>query len=162
ASLWSRQLTFLAVHAEGLQRLQTVPLPFAPRCQQLLLDEQQLLVADAFGGRLALVDVGRGEVESVRSLPVPNIRGLSLSPYSKQVLLVHQMLNPRASSTLDDIHWGNLLTNNVRRLSLEQVSDPQGDLLKEGKLQYLGEVGHAAGDPSGIAVHGSDVLVPLA
>jgi YVTN family beta-propeller protein len=68
------------------------------------------------------------------------------------LLVAHQMLSPRASSTFDDIHWGNLVTNNLRTLALTAVLAPKADLLDHGHLDYLGEVGRGAGDPAGVAV----------
>jgi YVTN family beta-propeller protein len=161
ASLWSRQLTLVALAPEPPHAVRTIDLPFAPR-RQLPLPGDRLLVADAFGGRLAVVNVRRGEVESVRSLPAHNIRGLALSPDGARVLLAHQMLSPRAASTFEDVHWGNLITNNLRVLSLPAVLDPQADLLRGGDLHYLGDAGRGAGDPAGVAADGHTTLVALA
>ncbi len=55
-------------------------------------DEAILLVADAFGGQLAIIDVSSGEVRSTHTLPAHNIRGLALTPDSDAVLLAHQEL----------------------------------------------------------------------
>jgi YVTN family beta-propeller protein len=161
ASLWSRLLTVVDLTTVPPRVERQVSLPFAPR-QQLYLPEQgKLVVADSFGGRLALVDVRHGTVESVRSLPAHNVRGLVRSADGSRLLLAHQLLSSRASSKFDDVHWGNLLTNNVRVLRLRDVVDPRADLLKEGYLHYLGTVDRGAGDPSGVAVSGERVLVTL-
>jgi YVTN family beta-propeller protein len=161
ASLWSRLLTVVDLTAAPPRVVKTLPLPFAPRRQLYLPEQGKLVVADAFGGRLALVDVRRGTVESVRSLPAQNIRGLARTADGGRLLLAHQLLSSRAVSKFDDVHWGNLMTNNVRVLPLRDVTDPHADLLREGYLHYLGTVDRGAGDPSAVAVSGERVLVTL-
>jgi YVTN family beta-propeller protein len=151
ASLWSRRLSVVDL-SEPPHIIQTIDLPFAPRRQLLLPGGTKLVVADAFGGQFAVIDVGRGEVESVRPLPGHNLRGLALAPRGEHLLVAHQMLSPRAASTFDDVHWGNLITNNVRLLSLKAVLDPKAGLLTGGYLHYLGEAGRGAGDPADVAV----------
>lgn len=160
ASLWPRQLTIVALGAKP-QILQKLDLPFAPR-HQLMVAEEKLVVTEAFGGRLAVVDVRAARVESARSLPDHNIRGLSLSADRNQLLLTAQMLNQQGHAQRDDIHWGNLLTNNVRSLRLATVLDPKADLLAGSDLLHLGDVNHGTGDPAGILVCGKELVVSLA
>jgi YVTN family beta-propeller protein len=150
-SRWSWQVTLLDL-TPRLRVRRSIPVPFAPREELLVAGDKKLVVADGFGGRLAVVDVGRGEVESVRSLPGHNIRGLALSRDGRQVLLAHQILHSLAHTTFDDVHWGNLMTNNLRLLALDAVLNAKADLLQGGRLLYLGEVGNAAGDPNQLAV----------
>jgi YVTN family beta-propeller protein len=162
ASLWSRRLTVVALDKEP-RVIRTVDLPFAPRKQLLVREGAKAVVADAFGGGLAVVDVEQGAVDSVRSLPVHNMRGLALSADGKSLLVTHQTLNPLGGATRDDIHWGNLLTNNLRSLPLADVLDPKADPLRGSDLLYFGEAGHGTGDPAGIAVAPSGtMLVALA
>jgi YVTN family beta-propeller protein len=68
------------------------------------------------------------------------------------VLLAHQVLNPLSTTSRDDIHWGNLLTNNVRQVALASLLDARSDPLRGGILDYLGDVGAGAADPAGLAV----------
>ncbi len=164
ASLWSRKLTLvdLGPKAGGkLHAVKTVALPFAPRRQLLVRDGAKLLVADSFGGGLAVVDARTGAVDSVRQLPGHNIRGLALSRDGKHLLVTHQVLSSLATSSLDDIHWGNLLTNNVRLLTLAAVLAPRDDLLRDSRLLYLGGPDRGAADPAGV-VAGSDGRVVVA
>src|SRR5205814_2245647 len=81
ASVWSRALTVVdlapgvgAQDAKGPRVVKVLDLSLAPRKQLVVRDGAKVIVADAFGGRLAVVDVRRGEVESVRVLPAHNIR----------------------------------------------------------------------------------------
>jgi YVTN family beta-propeller protein len=162
ASLWSWRLGVFTLD-ETPHDVTTIDLPFAPREQLWLPGGKRLLVADAFAGRLAVVDAEHGVVESVRRLPAHNIRGLALSADGKRVLVAHQILHPMGTATRDDIHWGNLLTNNLRSLLLANVLNPKADLLAASELSYFGEAGHGTADPGGVAVaSGGNVLVPLA
>src|SRR5258708_29406152 len=136
-------------------------LPFAPR-QMLALPGGKLVVADSFGGELALVDLRGKRTESIRSLQVHNIRGLTLDRQGKGVLLTHQVLYPQGRTVAGDIRSGNVIANLIRRLSLDVVLDPRADLLRDDWLTHLGDVERGAGDPAGLA--GSDdgrYVIPL-
>jgi cytochrome c peroxidase len=162
ASLWSRSLTVVDLRAGEGQKprvVRTIPLPFCPRKQLPLPDGERVAVADAFGGRLAVVNVQTGKVESVRTVPGHNIRGLALSAAGDQLLVAHQLLNGRTHTTKDEVHWGNLLTNNVRILSLAEVMTPEGDLLRGSTLLALGDIGAGAADPSAVAVAANGLAV---
>ncbi len=169
ASLWSRRLTFLELTRGGspaedlsLKIIGTLDLPFCPRELAVLRDGFKLVVADAFGGDLALVDLRKQALESVRALPAHNIRGLALAAGGKTLLFAHQMLNPLARSTFDDLHWGLLISNHLRVLRLDAVVNPAADLLTGGGLFDLGDVGKGAADPSGLVVDSSgDPIVAL-
>src|SRR5262249_51681079 len=153
ASLWSRRLTVVDLEGERQPTVaRTIDLPFAPRHQLPLPGGSKLVVADSFGGRLAVVDVGRGDVESLRTLPAHNIRGLALSSDGNRVLLAHQVLNVLATTSFDDVHWGTLLTNTLRAVPLADVLDPKADLLRRSDMHHLGDVGRGAADPAGLAV----------
>src|SRR5262249_16221096 len=150
ASLWSRSLTVVDLRGGDGQKpsvVRTVALPFCPRKQLPLPDGERLAVADAFGGRLAVVNVQTGKVQSVRTVPGHNLRGLALSASGDQLLPAHQLLNGQTHTTKDEVHWGNLLTNNVRILSLAEVLAPEGDLLHGSTLLALGDIGAGAADP---------------
>lgn len=151
ASLWPRRLAFVGL-GKAPRVTRTVKLALAPRRLLPVPGSEKVLVADSFGGRLAVVDAGRGAVESVRPVPGHNIRGLALAAGGKELLVSHQTLHHRATTSLDDIHWGNLLTNNVRALPLPRVLEPEGDLLRGSTLHQLGHVDRGAGDPAGLAV----------
>src|SRR5207253_6802742 len=159
ASLWAHQITVVDVDASGksLRLVRTIDLPFAPRLQLFAPGEKKLIVTDSFGGRLAVVDLARGEVESTRTLPAHNIRGLALD--GDRLLVAHQVLNALAQTTRDDIHWGNVLTNNLRWLSLTEVLRPDADLLKGSEREELGSVGRGSGDPAGVALGPNGVLL---
>jgi YVTN family beta-propeller protein len=140
-----------------------IPLPFAPRKQLLVEGGNRLIVADAFAGKLAVIDVERGEIAAIRELPAHNIRGLALNVDGSRLLVSHQILNSLARTTPDDVHWGMLMGNVVRSLKLANVLDKETDLLKDSIVHPVGEAGNAAADPAAIALtNAGDVAVVLA
>jgi YVTN family beta-propeller protein len=159
AAQWARRLLVVDLTTSPPLVTKAIPLPFAPRCQLPIGKEDKVIVTDAFGGRLAVVDVRRGVVEPVRSLPAHNIRGLALSADGKQVLLAHQVLNGNARTTREDIHWGNVIVNTVRSLSLAKVLSPEADLLAGSEQLTLGDVGHGAGDPASLTIRPDGKMV---
>jgi hypothetical protein len=177
AGLWSRRVTLLSaslldawkeaeadrdsgisdLKSQNLERagftgVRTVRLSFSPRRLLFLDDGRRLLVTDAFGGDVALVDVEAASALSVRTLPAQNIRGAALSADGERVLLAHQVLSPLARADFDDIHWGNLLRNVMRDIPVEAVVDPQADLVKGSRVVPLGDVGRGAADPAGLTL----------
>jgi cytochrome c peroxidase len=160
ASLWSHRLTIVSL-AGSLTCEREVVLPFAPRCQ-LVLDDQKVLVAAAFGGDLAVVDLTSGVVESVRAIPSHNIHSLTRSTDRKRVWLTEQMLNTQGHAQLDDIRWGNLITNNIRALRIDSLLNSKADILAGSDLIHLGELDHGTGDPSCVVNCGTQLAVALA
>jgi cytochrome c peroxidase len=171
ASRLARRLSFIELgRAEGsdhaaLKTTRSVELPFSPRNLALVRGGSKLVVADAFGGRLAVVDRTNATLESVRSLPGHNIRGLAPSPDGRALVVAHQVLHRLARTTFEDVHWGSLLSNHLRVLRLDAVLAPGSDaaLLRGSRLLDLGDVGNAAGDPGGLAFdRGGNLVVALA
>ena len=160
ASTWPRRLTFVSLAPRApedsdpaLSIAGGLDLPFCPREMAAFPGGSRLVVADAFGGRLAVVDLHRRAIESVRSLPAHNIRGMAFAPDGRSLLLAHQLLNRLAQATFDDVHWGQLIRNHLRVLRVESLLSAGSDaaLLDGGRLFDLGDVGYAAGDPGAIA-----------
>jgi len=171
ACRWSQRLVILdltaVAHSPGQQALPAAPtildLPFAPRRQLLLPGSSRLLVADAFAGQLAVVDAKRKALVSARTLSVHNLCGLALDRGRKNLWLTHQMLNSQGHTTGVEIRNGNVLTNNLRKLSLADVLDPCADILRNDRLYLLGDVERGAGDPAEVAEsYDGHVLVTLA
>jgi YVTN family beta-propeller protein len=171
ASRWSRRLTFVSI-AEGpmgehsaITTTGGLDLPFCPGEMASSLDGSKLVVADAFGGRLAVIDARRRVVESVRAIPGHNIRGMAFAPDGKSLVIAHQYLNHLAQSTFDDVHWGLLIRNQLRVLRTDKLfaSGTDRALLDGSRLFDLGDVGYAAGDPGRVAFSSrGDLIVALA
>jgi DNA-binding beta-propeller fold protein YncE len=167
ASLWSRKLTVVALsnNVDGkveLTEVATLPLPFAPRRQILSPDGMTLVVADAFGGKLATIDLAKNEVAAIHDLPAHNIRGLAWSTDGKQLLLSHQTLRRTARTTKEDIHWGSLVANVVRFVNRDALLKQGSDLLAGSGVMPVGDVGDGGGDPAALAVADGHIIVALA
>jgi DNA-binding beta-propeller fold protein YncE/cytochrome c peroxidase len=169
ASLGTRRLTFLTLDGEGttpkFSTVRTLDLPFAPRKMVSVRDGTRLVVADAFGGRLAVVDPARGVLETVRTLPAHNIRGLAVSPDGRTLVLALQTLHRKTRTDFEGVHWGTLLSNHLRAIPVDSLlaAGSDADLAREGRLIDLGNFGNAAGDPAGAAFdRGGGLVVALA
>jgi len=161
ASRWSRRLTFVTLskpESSGMSPTVSMngslDLPFCPREMAMLGNGPAIVVVEAFGGRLAIVDARRRVIESVRTLPGHNIRGLAFDRNGRTLVIAHQVLSRLAQASFDDVHWGLLVRNHLRVLQTEALLRPGSDasLLEGGRLFDLGDVGYAAGDPSALTV----------
>jgi hypothetical protein len=150
AGRWSRKLQVIDV--SGTLRVRhSVSLPFAPRLQLPLPGTNRVVVADAFGGGLALVDCERGRVLAAHELEGHNLAGLALGADGKELLIAHQILDQKRPVTEAAIEQGLLIRNVVRRLPRNELtadgtrSVPATFRLDDGWI-------HGAADPAGIAV----------
>jgi YVTN family beta-propeller protein len=160
ASQWSRRLSFIDLSKRAptdeqprMSLAGSLDLPFCPRQMVCVNDGSKLIVADAFGGQLAVVDVRRRALESVRTLPAHNIRGLAFTPDGQDLVIAHQVLNRLAQTGFDDVHWGLLIRNHIRVVRTDALLASQSDasLVGASRLFDLGDVGYAAGDPDAVA-----------
>lgn len=162
SSLWSRRVSAVDLPDdpnESLRVTAVLDLQFAPRCLLLARNDTRLIAADAFGGRLAVIDPVQMKLLHVRSFPSHNIRGLATSPDGHMLLVAHQMLNELAHTTNNDVHWGLLMSNDLRWLQLDSVLSPDADLYTGAHMHPLGSAGNATGDPSGLAVAPNGTVV---
>ena len=153
ASLWSRQLTFFDfdVSQAKLTAAGKLDLEIAPR-EQVFANDESLIVADAFGSEIAIVDARRKELRFLREYPGHNIRGLSLNLERDKLVSSYQTLNELAHTVRNDIHWGLLASNDLRWAELDKVLDETSNIYKRAHVQSLGNPGDAAGDPGSFAV----------
>ncbi len=126
---------------------------------------KKLIVADAFGGRLAVLDPATARVLCVKEIAGHNIRGLALSRDGKDLLLAQQVLNASAKTMHTPIFWGDLMQNVLRSQSLEELlslnekPEPNGDLFR---TEPLGHPSDATGDPYDVRVlPGGQTVVSL-
>ena len=156
ASTASHKLSVISLSGAGRvspKLSREIDLPFEPRLMAWAVPGSKLIAADAYGGRIAVVDPSREAPESVRSIPAHNIRGLATTPDGRSLVVVHQTLNRLARSNFEGVHWGTLLGNQLRVLQLDSVlsTDPDADPLKGSRAVEIGRQGRAAGDPGPIA-----------
>jgi DNA-binding beta-propeller fold protein YncE/cytochrome c peroxidase len=153
ASRWSRALTFVRIAGETLTPLGTLELPFSPHKMALVRGGTRLVVADAFGGSLAVVDPRRRVIESSCTLPGQNIRGLAEAPDGRTLVVAHQVFRRLARTSFEDIHWGSLVSNELLALRLDALlgGEPGSDPLRGSRTTDLGDPGNGAGDPAAVA-----------
>ncbi|MBI5756968.1 MAG: hypothetical protein HZA46_00455 [Planctomycetales bacterium] len=159
ASLWSRRLQMIDLRLLGTSDPVAVPrlvhelrLPFAPRRMLWLPGTDDVVVADAFGGRLAIVDARLGQLVALQEIDGHNLQGLSLSADGLRLLMTHQRLKETAPVTQDSIHWGETMANLLGEIPLSDLRNPRLDLRQFSQLTFLGTRETGAGDPAGIAV----------
>jgi YVTN family beta-propeller protein len=170
ASTWSKRLTFVALPTGSGARLAvtgTLDLPFAPRCVVWVGAKGELIAADAFGGKLAVIDGTAKTLRAVRSLPAHNIRGLATTHHGRTLVVAHQTLKRSMKTDFEDVHWGRLLTSHVRSLRVDAVltAESDADLDRGGCVIDLGFATDGAGDPAALVcdrTNGNVVAVAVA
>lgn len=171
SSLWSRRLAEIDLGQAGDSQQQagaarltrTLDLDFAPRQLLLVRDNRVLIVGDAFGGQLTLVDCDKFVATASRKFPAHNIRGLAVSADGRMLVVAHQMLNDLATTVRNDVHWGLLMSNDLRWLQLEAVLTDGEKFYDGGHMHPVGIPGQGGADPGEVAVAvNGRVVVPLA
>jgi mono/diheme cytochrome c family protein len=144
---WSRRVDIVELRPDDESRdpanwnrafprlLRSVPLSFAP--QELLLttsggdsaDGRLLVVAaDAFGGRLAIIDVEKGVVVVEHELDGRNIRGLSYGGELKEMLVAYQRADEKQPTTEANLRAGKLVANLVARIPFSRLTLATNDV----------------------------------
>ena len=148
-SLWSHRWSSIRLgDLKSMTVEQVVDLEFAPR-HQLPLDDRQVMVTDAFGGKWVIIDRARREVSRRgRFDGSHNLTGMALNA-KKEVVIPHMTLNHEKPTTRFNVHWGDVMLNVVRNVPVRdlQIGSDLG-----GRLSYLGHPDSAVGDPTGILI----------
>ena len=163
--LWARQVQLFeleVINSVVQPHLSTtIDLPFNPGLQWVTPQGKHLVVADHHGGHLAVINLTRRQLVRTYQLGVHNIRGMTLSPDGKHLMLTHQLLNNLAATERQRVFWGTVLENLVRAipltdlLAIDEADNPNEVVRISHWLQYpLGEPGNAAGDPGEILITG--------
>lgn len=150
---WDHSLRIVPLQQQTLpdaDAVTKVSLNFQPK-QLLALTEQRFLVADAFGGKLAIVDAGTAAVVSQHELAGHHIGGLTLDSDAANVLITHQRVSRIAQTNRDDIHWGTLMQNGVTTIAQKDLLNPTKPPGRRQAFRQLGDAGNGAGDPAGLA-----------
>jgi YVTN family beta-propeller protein len=152
---WSQRVDVVelpTMEGESAKVVARINLAISP--QELLLspDESRLIAADAFEGQLAIIDTKDLRWLHTSEFPAHNIRGLGVSADGDKLLVAHQMLNELGHTIRNDVHWGLVMTNDLRWLKLASVLTGQRDLYHGAHMHPLGQAGHGSGDPAGLAV----------
>jgi YVTN family beta-propeller protein len=149
-SKWSRELSRVDLTASKV--VETVRLEFSPRNASMLPDGHTLVVADAFGGQFAIIDVPSARIVRELSIPGHNVRGLALSPDGQNLLVSHMILTESAATTRDNVFWGIVMTSNVRIVPIAALVDAAKNPVREAHTHFFGDPGNAAGDPGPLAL----------
>ncbi|WDQ15081.1 cytochrome c peroxidase [Rhodopirellula sp. P2] len=161
-STWARKVTFVNLQGPADQPpeiMATVSLPFAPRAQLLLPDQNRLLVADAFGPRVAVIRLDDFQVESIREIPGNNIRGFVRSTNREMVYVTHELINEIAPPRSSEIIWGSMVSDAMREISVATIVDPNANLMKAGRFIAVGNNTRGAGDPNALMMREDGRLV---
>ena len=170
SSLWSRRLTLLGGTGPDLKIQQTLDLPFAPRLLKFI-PGGLLIVADAFGGQLAIVDTATASIRNYHSVYGHNIRGLEWNPGTHRLMVACQTLDPATFTSYERIFWGVVMQNGLHSISLEQLSGSAeaSDFVSENPAysgaygtpqQYpLGTPSTGSGDPGAMVVTNNDTTL---
>ncbi|MDA1229251.1 MAG: hypothetical protein O2856_00625 [Planctomycetota bacterium] len=137
-------------HQPEGEKATPVSLSFPPK-ELLALPDEKFLVADAFGGQLAVIDGATSTIIAAHELPCHHIGGMTRQTSKEQILITHQQLSKIAETSRDDLHWGNLMQSGVT--SIPEAGLFNGAKLIDSNLHFhpLGDVGNGAADPAGIA-----------
>jgi mono/diheme cytochrome c family protein len=179
ASLWARQVTVWTRHktqrGENQEQkytlLRTIDMPFEPR---LIVPVNHLqpgdaevqfhvMVMDAFGGQSAAIDIRRGLWQEA-SAHCHNIGGLTSAAERRSVFFTHQILNQKSPITAEGLIQGQILSNGFTEWNAAgwQTGERQRTGAEAATMQRTVIASLPAGDPAGIAVIGSQLLVCLA
>ena len=173
ASPWNRQVTLVELdEIEGGQvrmvKTAEVRLPFAPGLQVFCRNDTLLVVADAFGGNLALVDPQDGKLLGTRVIEAHGIRGLVASQDGKSLYLSHQRIEGSVPTTRNRVFWGQVISNILRSVRIDHLLEDTA--ARGGKprpvahwsLYPFGTPSKAAGDPGAVAIGpGGTTIVAL-
>ena len=128
-----------------------IPLEFEAKDTFLLSDARKLVVTSAFDGKLGVVDLDRQECVATRQLEGHNMGQAALDWRRKELLFPMQTLNPHAQSTFNDIHWGNLISNQIQVIPVTALSNgvtSDNPSSSSGYSVQLGRPDRGTGDPS--------------
>ena len=156
---WSHELIALQFDGEfqQLQSRQTLTLPFAPRELILLSQNGKLLIADAFRGRIAIVDTKANQLLGVRTIEGHNIRGLATNSEATELFVAHQQIIDRSRADFEEIHWARMVKNTVQVFDLAKFIADEESPERAGWLDVHGGIGGATADPSSVFVGSEDL-----
>ncbi|PQO44020.1 c-type cytochrome [Blastopirellula marina] len=162
SSLWPKQIARLEKTDDQWNETKRVTLPFAPRELLLLPERDLLIVADGFGGNLASLNAADLATQAINHFPAHNIQRLFPADDGQSVALAHQMLSDLAYTNDSDIHWGLVMSNDIRWLTVDALTTPEANLYEGNRMHSIGEPGIGSGDPTGMAIAAAgDYVVSL-
>lgn len=160
ASKWSRELTtFRIAEDDSLEEEQTIGLPLSPGGLFLLPHENRMLVSGAFEATIVEVNSQTGRLSDAKELGGHNLGKPALDRRRGELLFPMQAMSPHAEVTFNDVHWGNLMSNQVHVMPLEHRSTDEA--VRKPYGVPIGEPGRGAGDPSCLVSLSNDLFAVL-
>ena len=151
ASKWARTLTVVTLGSDPAIAA-TIDLGFSGGEQLYLPAESRMLVADAFAGRLAVINTSTHKVEHVHDFGAHNVRGLAMGGDGETLVVSHQILNDAALPRRSDIVWGVMISNLLRTAKLDDILGGKSGAMYGGMTMTVGYAGQGAGDPDSLFV----------
>lgn len=127
SSLWSHQMTILECTDTRLSVRSQIEVPFALR-KLLFVTDHQLVVADAFGGNLAVVDCSTGRITNQHAVYGHNISGLSLDQTGTKLLATCQTLDAGTFTSYERVFWGVVMQNGLHSMLLQPLLNSGGQI----------------------------------
>ena len=140
----------------GRDGIKSIALKFPPKAL-LALPDRRFLVADAFGGQLAVIDASSNSIIANHEMPFHHVGEMTRTSES-QILITHQRLSKVAETSRDDIHWGNLMLNGVSSISESLIINDVEPVSRNLHFRSLGDVGNGAADSAGIIAWSGDKI----
>lgn len=152
ACLWARRLeTFAVVSSESssveLQKIASWDLDVAPRIFHSIPNHPLVMVTDRFGSQIEFISSETGRVVKRHSFFGFGVVGLDYNPLSNEVGIVYSAINDFAKTSEHDIHFGVLLANETRWISLDAFLNLTGEAVyKDSHVLPVGVPGNGAGE----------------
>ena len=159
ASPWSRSVEL--IDRRTSKSLQLIPIGFSPG-RLIKASEKRLFVLDAFGSRIARVDLATGAVRS-RVIDGVNLHAAALSGDGRELLVGHMSQYRAMPVTTTNIDWGFVISSGlsaVRLSEFEGPDDTEGKVVARRKITLDGTA-HGAADPSAMAVSCDGTIVMI-
>lgn len=174
SSLWARQVTLIDAR-QALTIRRTLDLPFAPRLLRFL-PSGMLVVADSFGGRLAVIDPAASRVVREKVIYGHNIRGLCVNPTTQSLMVTCQTLDSGTFTSYERVFWGVVMQNGLHSIPLQELTagpsdedstttesgDPLAYVSTAVRQRYpLGTPSIGSGDPGAVELTSRDTTMVL-
>ncbi len=146
---WDRRVSLISLGTD-IEIEQTIDLEFEPNIVCFSPDGSLLIVADAFGGELVVLETRTRQVVGRATLHAHQIRGIAF--HSEDVfLLSHQILHADEPTTSNNIASGRVLENVVQEFQLNRTSPLTVEIQSLG-FQEIGVPSHGAADPGSLQI----------
>jgi hypothetical protein len=123
----------------------------------LALREDLLAVADAFRGRLVILEPGKPGSERLWQVDPVNLRGIAVTPDREELLFVGMASAGPTQLTRTSIDWGQVLSSKLSAIGIDALTkglavDRPARSRSRPRILTLDGSKHGAADPSALAV----------